>query len=197
MGQSSVAKVISQVRSESLPYFHVVKTRVMALERSTVFPGPRWQDNAGVFMLTTIHDLNDGTASDRRQRWIERIPYHIQEALRLQGRNEYLEEHPRTKRDKAYWAALQRERQNRIRDNLTVHRVALQQFRCSTAGLPTRYAAHYVSLVGIQTTSQIVPRLKCVSHFTPIEAMKMAPLASPGPLASGPGPPAISDTIPI
>jgi len=95
----------------------------------------------------------------RIQRWIERIPYHIQEVLRLQGRNEYLEGHPRTKRDKAYWAALQRERQNRIRDNVTVHRAALQQFRCSTAGLSTRYAAHYESLVGIQTTTADVEDL--------------------------------------
>jgi len=26
-----------------------------------------WQDNAGVFMLTTIHDLNDGTVKNRKR----------------------------------------------------------------------------------------------------------------------------------
>jgi len=111
-----------------------------------------------VVSLSGVQLSRTGMQSSRNS-WIERIPYHIQEVLRLQGRNEYLEGHPRTKRDKAYWAALQRERQNRIRDNVTVHRAALQQFRCSTAGLPTRYAAHYESLVGIQTTTADVENL--------------------------------------
>jgi len=37
-----------------------------AVSRDTVLC-TRWQDNAGVFVLTTIHDLNDGVVSNRKR----------------------------------------------------------------------------------------------------------------------------------
>jgi len=70
----------------------------------------------------------------RIQRWIERIPYHIEQVLKLEGGNEYKEGYPTTTKDKAYWSALLQERQLRIRKNRETHRDAWFQFQCSTTG---------------------------------------------------------------
>jgi len=89
----------------------------------------------------------------RIQRWIECIPYHIEQALKLEGGNEYKEGHPRESRDKAYWIALRQERRRLIRENRATHLEAWQRFQYATAGLPTDYVKHCKSLVGIQTAA--------------------------------------------
>ncbi|KAF8416770.1 hypothetical protein EV426DRAFT_706748 [Tirmania nivea] len=86
----------------------------------------------------------------RIQRWIERIPYHIQEVIRLEGGNEYSEGHPPVKRDKEHRIAIHHERQLRIQEINKIHQNAWSLFQCTTVGLPAKYVAHLKFLVGIQ-----------------------------------------------
>lgn len=98
----------------------------------------------------------------RIQRWIERISYHIQEVLRLEGGNEYSEGHPRpAKRDKEYWLAIHRQWLLSIQETAKTHKKALSFFQCATAGLPVKYVTHLKPLPSspLLTRANIVPEV--------------------------------------
>lgn len=87
----------------------------------------------------------------RIQHWIERIPYHIQQVLELEGGNEYLEGHPAgVKRDKEYWKNKHRQRLHSIKETYKVHNQAWLLFKCSTKALPSKMIAYLKSLLGIK-----------------------------------------------
>ena len=122
------------------------------LKRITTKNGPLTSRKAAEYAwIKAWEDLEQW----RIQRWIERIPYHIEQVLKLEGGNEYKEGHPTTTKDKAYWSALRRERQLRIRQNRETHRDAWSQFQCSTTGLPATYITHYRSLLGISESADV------------------------------------------
>ena len=76
----------------------------------------------------------------RIQRWIERIPYHIQEVIRCEGGNEYQEGHPARSRQS------KKKRQKEIKEKMHLHKQIQQKtyplFKQATNKLSEEYQAY-------------------------------------------------------
>ena len=139
--------------SENSPDLNIFGDCWAYLKRITTKNGPLTSRKAAEVAWTKAwKDLEQW----RIQRWIEQIPHNIEQILKLEGGNEYLERLPSTtlNRDKASW---RREQRSRTR---ATHNDALQQFHCPTRGLPASYIGHYLSLFGIQPCAAVVEDLE-------------------------------------